>query len=222
MSTSEKKENALATLTVRPRTRRNVAPRDYSLPKPYRRQTFPDEEQPTTSKMRLALWAVGGVLMAGLIAELTSLAQENIRQRRLPIIAAAPPSMLPEPAPTLYADQVHGPVARQAANAPAPSAVAPESIATPAQAQLDNGESRLARPLGQPAAQRLPLVLKRFKLARPVAVEAAAEPDPDVVLITAILLLSPHLQWDVAPPFPVCTPDAPKDPACTELQGMRP
>jgi len=235
VSTSEKKENALATSTVRPRTRGHLATRDYSLPKPYRRKAFP-EEQPSTSKMKLALWAVAGVLMAGLIAELTSLAQENLRQRRLPIIAAAPPPALPEPAPTLHSDQAQLPAARRAPHKPAPSALAPaaavatEIIAAPAQAQLDDsvslpgnmGEPAPARTVAQATAQRLPLVLKKGKQARLVAVESAVEPDPDVVLITAILLLSPHLQWDVPLLGPVCTPDAPKDAACTELQGMRP
>ena len=235
MSTSEKKENALATSTVRPRTRGSLATRDYSLPKPYRRKAFP-EEQPSTSKMKLALWAAAGVLMAGLIAELTSLAQENLRQRRLPIIAAAPPPARPEPAPTVHSEQVQRPAARQAPYQPAPPALAPaaalaaEIVAIPAQAQLDDRQPRPGdiggpaptRTLAQPMAQRLPLVVKKGKLARSVAVESAVEPDPDVVLITAILLLSPHLEWDVPLPGPVCTPGAPKDPACAELQGMRP
>ena len=237
MSTSDKKEYALVHPTMQPRMRRHLAARDYSLPKPYRRKVFL-EEPPTTSKVTLALWAAAGVLMAGLIAELTSLAQENMRQRRLPIIAAAPPPVLPEQAPSIRGNELaRAPAARRAPVELAPllvaaaaAAVSAEINATPAQAQLDGGESRPSdrdqpRPLNMAAntsPPQLAHVIKKGKQPRPAVIAPSVEPDPDVVLITAILLLSPQLHWDVPTSDPVCTPGAPKDPACPELHGMRP
>ena len=236
MSTSDKKEYALVTYKIRPRARRSVITRDYSLPKPYRRMVFA-EEQPGTSKMKAALWAATGVLLAGLVAELAALAQEHLRQRDLPIIAAAALTAPQATAPLSWAevkppssapDAAHGELATVGDTASFLPTGSPEQ-----QAQL-SAKTGAASTAGfetgpRPAAKAGPAPwsaatapLRKLKGTHlPLAVPVP-ETDPDVVLITAILLLAPGFQTEAPGPASACVPGVPKDTPCAELHGMLP
>jgi hypothetical protein len=209
VSTSDKKEYGLVTQTMHPRPRRSVSMRDYSLPKPYRKKVFV-EEAPTTSKTKLALWTVSGILIAGLVVELGMLAQETMRQRELPIIAAAPPRPAVDEAPAPRA--VHKKAAAAAAIA----------IVAPAAAALAHEPLPGLAP-GRTGVMRVKLHPAAGKHGKPAGWQAPAlvpEPDPDVVLITTILLLAPQLQDDSTQN--ACSAAAPKDNACADLHGMLP
>lgn len=143
----------------------------YTLPKPYRRKRFVDDA-PGRSRLRMAGLTLAGLTVAGLLGALLVLARENFDAPPVPIVAAPRP-------------------------APAPALPTPAAVATaPAAAE------RPAVPVRKPAppvhAARFPA--RAVRLARPVASPAPAVPDPDVDLISAILILTPR-------PEPVDMPD---------------
>lgn len=142
MSPIDKKDHALVTQTLKLRSRRTGA-QDYTLPKPYRRSYGP-VERPAMSKATLAMLALAGLLVAGLIAELVAIVQENMRIRKLPVIAAIVPEVRPAVLPSVAAR----PAAPEMATAGVVSAPAPE----PVQAAVQPEAHREAHPEVTPAA----------------------------------------------------------------------
>ena len=209
MSPSDKKDYGLVTQTMRPRPRRSVSMRDYSLPKPYRKKVFV-EEAPTPSRIKTVLWTVSGVLVAGLVVELCMLAQETMRQRELPIIAAAPrPAVDDAPAPLAMREQV--------------SAAAPIAALAPATAASRHAVSPVLAAAGIGAIRGKVHLASAGRPGKPSRLQPAAlapEPDPDVVLITAILLLAPQLRDNSTQH--ACTTSPPSENACADLHGMLP
>jgi hypothetical protein len=156
----------LATNKAVPRAGRSIRPRDFTLPKPYRRKRFV-EDGPGMSRLRMLLLTLSALVISGLIATLVLLAKENLDSPPMPIIAA--PAPLPAPAPLV---------------APAQSAVLPAMAAVPPPLPEQTPPARAPLPKAPPAPARL------VRVAAPMAPTAIA-PDPDVVLITAILTLTP-------------------------------
>ena len=247
MSPSEKNDHALVAQTLKSRPRRTGSAHHYTLPKPYR-HTAPPDEQPATSKSKLAMLALAGLLVAGLVAELVALVQENMRVRKLPVIAAmapempAPGALVPAPLPPVPAA---APVPSRAPGlSPQESAVAGgisgESDAGPVLAGSDPQPAQAVEPelAPEPAAEgdqrgtpvpvkvaappRAPAGGAMTKTRRPrvPSKPAAPAPDPDVVLVTAILMLTakPELPEQVT----VCDPGIAKEATCSDMHGMTP
>lgn len=241
MSTLDKNEYALSTSKMRPRLRRTMNTRHYLLPKPYRKKAF-TEDAPSVSKIKVAVLVLAGVMIAGLVVELKALADENARVRSLPIIAAAAPRVVPpapQPVPVLAQAPIPAPPAPYVMlSEPAPAAVtestpALDAIANHEQEQIDDAVTRpitiaTTQPT-RPASAAVPAVppvviaaARKPRASAPLATLPAAELDPDVILITAILLLAPHLQVDIPANPGVCIPSSPKDPVCAASHGMLP
>ena len=258
MSHIDKKDHALVTQQLK-RSKRTGA-QHYTLPKPYRRTPGPDERQ-AMSKSTLAMIALAGLLIAGLIAELVAIVQENIRVRKLPVIAAIVPEvrptvlpavavppvmqeMAPVSAPAVQAAETAKVAAHPEANPEVTSAVPPEiasemapalaPVIAPAPAALEPSPERDASapgdllPDSSPAPRRsiatVPAALP-FKKPRPARIApkpavVTPAPDPDVVLVTAILMLTakPELSERVS----VCDPGMAKEATCTDIHGMVP
>ncbi len=235
MSSTDKTEQALATHKIKTRLK-GAATVQYTLPKPYRRKAGPDERDPV-SKAKLAALALAGLLTVGLVAELVALVRENLRVKKLPVVVAITPGTstpVPAPAPPLGAPA--GVVAE-----PAPPALAEAGVALPAP---------LPEPLPEPAPDDIlpvavdpaivatPVASRAVSIAAPVARAASATParrlvrpsakpkaaapviDPDVVLVAAILRLTPKAQrsHQVA----VCDPGTAQVASCPETRGMVP
>ncbi|MBC7684291.1 MAG: hypothetical protein H7176_03565 [Bdellovibrionales bacterium] len=241
MSTLDKNAYALSTSRTRPRLRRTMNTRHYSLPKPYRKKAF-TEDVPSISKIKVAVLVLAGVMIAALVVELIAFTKENARVRNLPIIAAAAPGVpppAPQPVPVLPQAPLPAPPAPYVTlSEPAPAAgtepaTAPDAIANHEQEQLDDAVRREmalaaalpARPASAAVPALPPVVIGAARKARqsaPLAPLPAAEPDPDVVLIAAILLLAPHLQADIPANTGVCIPSSPQDGVCAASHGMLP
>jgi hypothetical protein len=152
------------TLVSRKPSRRGVSARDFSLPKPYRKP-IPGDQLRGMSRLRLVMLAFSGLLIAALIAALAILAHENATSpHAMAIVEAAKPA--PKPPPEKRAPGI------KAAAAPLPTPVP----AAPARIEHTLDEPPAAEPFL--AAQLAEVALDDL------------QPDPDVVLITAILLLS--------------------------------
>lgn len=193
MSPSDKKDYALITQTMRPRLRRTVNTRHYSLPKPYRRKGLPEEHPRWTRK--LAFYVGSGVLIGTLVALIADQAESHRRERALPIIAAPSPSPgEPAPVPVMNA----------------------QPAALLSQAPGEIGE---AGPAPLKAAGAAPVKHKPVRLAQP---EAAPAPDPDVDLIAAILTLAPAILAESAPAAGACTDAVPHAPVCAQIPGLVP
>lgn len=181
--------------------RRGVHKHAYSLPKPYRKPVS-SEGRARLSRLQVALLALAAMLVASLIATVALLAHENASARHpLPVVAA------PDPARAF------------------PAKVA----AFPGQADIAAGGRGPARgPANATGKNRAPSVLPKLVVAvldrdpKAARAEALPAPDPDVVLITAILLLTPPQPgggWDGAPScsvVPIQTQE------CEHLHGMQP
>lgn len=251
MSPTDKKDHALVTQKMKSRSRRTAGAQDYTLPKPYRRTAGP-VDRPPRSKSTLAMLALAGLLIAGLIAELIAIVQENMRVRKLPVIAAIVPEARPTVRPGVAAppatqemaraDLVSAPapdpvqaLAHHGANPEATPAATPDIAPAPAPAlalasptepnpsttgELLPASTRAPRPIAATRAAAPPP--KRPRPIRTVAKPAvsAPAPDPDVVLVTAILMLTakPELTERVS----VCDPGMAKEATCTDIHGMVP
>ena len=181
--------------TAAPRTGRSIRARDYKRPKPYRKKQFV-EDPPDISRPRVALLAISGLVVTGLIVALALLVKENVDAPPLLVIAA------PMPAAPLAAL----PVAAPAPPPPSlPRAGVPEADAP-------------APPLPPAALARVKLAAKR---AAPRALPKPELPvaDPDVTLIMAILTLTAPAP-DPAPPACMNTPAA--DHGCPAIQSPTP
>lgn len=238
MATQDKTEYALSTAKMRPRARRAVATPHYSLPRPYRRKAFA-EEAPSVSKIKVAVLVLAGVMSAGLIIELVALAKENERVRNLPIIAAATPAVAPAAPPLAplmrQEPRPAPPVPYVTLTEPVSAAIIapvtpPDTIISHPPEQTDVANTRpaaAAATLAPPLAPRLSRAVvlaaaRKTHQPAPLAAFAAAEPDPDVVLITAILLLAPHVRADIPGNPGMCTPGSRQETSCAAPHGMRP
>lgn len=236
MSPTDKKDYALVTQKMRPRLRRTLNTHHYALPKPYRRKRMP-EERPRWRR-KLGFYVVSGLMIGTLIGQIADMAEEARRERELPIVAAVAdegqaepaslPASLPNSLPARTAEQ-DGAAKDVPASPPAPSpAPAPTPAPTPAHAEvgqppgvsapaLEGLPARAARAASSAAGP----ASRRGKPA-PAASREAARPDPDVVLISAILLLGPALLGEPEPAAAECPADAPQEAGCAELHGMLP
>lgn len=232
MSPTDKKDYALVTQKMRPRLRRTLNTHHYALPKPYRRKRMP-EERPRWRR-KLGFYVVSGLMIGTLIGQIADMAEEARRERELPIVAAvadeglAEPASLPTSLPARPAEQ-DGVPEDVPASPPAPS---PAPAATPAPAPA-HAEAGQAPGVSAPAPEGLPARAARAassaagpasRRGKPVlaAAREAARPDPDVVLISAILLLGPALLGEPEPAAAECPADAPQEAGCAELHGMLP
>lgn len=154
------------TLVSRKPSRRGISARDFTLPKPYRKPV-PGDQQRGRSRLRQVLLAFSGLLIASLIAALAILAHENATSpHALAIVEATKAQPKSEPR---KAGSKGKTTAAAAAAAPAMAEAAP----------ADTG----------PALEEPPPAMPFDDAAPGFAVEELQQ-DPDVVLITAILLLS--------------------------------
>lgn len=205
MSLSDENRTGLATKKPASRPQRSIKASDFSLPKPYRKKRFVEDE-PQEPRKRIAAAPLAGVLIASLVAALVMLVKENFDKPPVLVVAA--------PLPAEQAYKAAKPV---------------KLTARPARALR---EPALASAPAQPiAAVRtrvdfIPAVMigGRFvpvasKVARVAPMAEPVEPDPDVVLISTILMLTP-------PPEPehdklaACT--IPEANGCTAIHGMGP
>lgn len=188
MPPSDTKHYPLATNKGAPRARRSISVRDYALPKPYRRKRFV-EDGPGKSRLRMAMLTLSVLLIAGLVGALVVLARTGFDAPPVPIVAAPRPAPAPlaQEAPTVSAPDV-------------PAAAPPAVVAAPARPERIAAEPPTARAVRAPQATPQPQV---------------PAPDPDVVLIAAILTLTP-------PPEPAtlaCLPSAIGDSRCPVEPG---
>ena len=201
MSPSDDKNFPVASKQRGARFRRSVSVDDFTLPKPYLKKPFVEDE-PETSKGRIALMGLSGIAAAGMLAMLALVARDSLVAR--PVLVIAAPLQMAEPA----APPAPPPKARAAA-----SEKPALKSSRPALAAL--GATELAPPR---VASRPLLHAVAAKLVRPVRVAVPkpepAPQDPDVDLITAILMLSPPVRPEPAHAAAVCTPESPYDTGC--------
>jgi hypothetical protein len=171
---SADRQYPLAATTAAPRVRRSVCARDYTLPKPYRRKKFV-EDAPDRSRLRVALLSCSGLALTSLITALAMLAKENLEAPPITIIAAQAPPPAARPSAAAVTAQLANFVAPQVA---ASSAVDPV---------------RAPHPRPRPKVAPAP---KLARIAHAAAQPVGAAPDPDVVLISAILALTPPPEPD--------------------------
>jgi hypothetical protein len=194
-----------------PRTRRSssVSARDFALPKPYRKKKFVEDE-PRMSRARLAVLTLSGLTIASLVAALALLARDNLASPPVLVIAAPKATLeeLPEAqAAAALLTRFAAPSARR--EAPVLAAAAP---AGPAHARA------------VPHAPRPAMAPKAPRMAHPAPQQSAAPaPDPDVVLITAILTLTmPPASDQAVQAISVCAAGAASDNGCPAIHGMEP
>jgi hypothetical protein len=161
VSPSDPKPLPLATRLAAPRQRGSIHPRDFTLPKPYHKKPFVEDE-PESSRLRMAVLGVSGLVAAGVLAGLAYLATDSLETRPVPVIAA------PMDAPAAVPDMPH---ARPAASRRPALAAAVVRTALP--------------------APKPPAASKALHMVRMAPKVEAPAPDPDVALIAAILLLTP-------------------------------
>ena len=249
MHSSDDKHYPLAKAKRSPQPRRAVSKKDYSLPKPYRRQPFSEEPQRLTH-LQVGMLGFAALSIVTLLGVLALLAHESDRSPEGKMIVAAarlepvddaeaqlasypaPPAPAEAPLPPALLHGVRGPELVQAA--PARPAAKPKTKAkakakAKAPMRLAAGPKKL-----QPHARVTAALLARAKKARPPRKEPAVTvpaPDPDVALIAAILLLTPAPVPASTPAVALefagraqapCAPAVPKDPACADLHKLKP
>ena len=187
----------LSAATPAPRARRSISARDYSLPKPYRKKRFVEDE-PKLSTLRKGLLAFSGLVVASLIAAL--LAKENFESPPVVVIPAPKPAA---PLPVALADA-------SPAFLPMPVPVRPPMAAV-------RDDAPPAVPHGR---AMLPAVAKPAHRAQLAPATEAPPPDPDVVLISAILLLTAPSAS--APDDPALAACSASDSGCPAIHGMKP
>lgn len=208
MRPPDEKKYVLVTQKTKLRKSRSLSVRDYSLPKPYRK-AMSGEERRGISRMQVALLAVAGMLIAGLIATLALLAHENVTTPRpKPIVAMsgkqAGDALL---APAVFPGTPPGGVSGSPALA-APfnaRAVPPPPRRRGERAQDEAATAAPAAKEDNPLSELTPEV----------------SPDPDVVLLTAILMLTPPPVLEIQHGTPaICTAASASAPECSEMHGM--
>ncbi len=149
-----------------PHAGRSLRARDFALPRPYRRKPYVEDGMGMSRLRKMGL-AMSSMAIAGLIATLVMLARDNLDAPPIPVIAAP----LPPAAPVAVA-------AGPAAQAQPPRTVVPADLPLAVQGR-------------EPKVVAAPPAIKAVRSA-PTALKPAIEaPDPDVLLITAILTLTP-------------------------------
>ena len=192
----------LAAAKPAPRVRRSISARDYSLPKPYRKKRFVEDE-PKLSTLRKGLLAFSGLVVASLIAALALLAKENFESPPVVVIPAPKPAA---PLPVALADA-------SPAFLPMPVPVRPPMAAV-------RDDAPPAVPHGR---AMLPALAKPVHRAHLAPATQAPPPDPDVVLISAILLLTaPGASAPDDPALAACNATAVGDSGCPAIHGMKP
>ncbi|MES2016950.1 MAG: hypothetical protein V4484_10685 [Pseudomonadota bacterium] len=141
---------------------RSISVRDYKLPKPYRKKRFVEDPTPM-SPLRMGLLVFSGLVIVSLVAALAVLAKENLDSPPLLVIAA------PMPAAALPLALPAPPVPLMTLQ-PSPARAMPDPTLAPA----------------VHARAFAPAVARHAPSQKP---EPPAT-DPDVVLITAILMLT--------------------------------
>jgi hypothetical protein len=165
-------DESKTTLVSRKPARRSISARDFRMPKPYRRPASAEARR-GMSRLRLAMVAFSGLLIASLIAALALIAHENATS--------------PHPLAVVAAKREQAPVPAAVSRSGAGRAGAPPAPAISRQ----SADAPLA-----PSPAELPPVLADLPLTPP----GALPDDPDVVLIAAILMLTPT----PPAPLPVC------------------
>lgn len=215
MPPPDDKQYPLATKTAAPRVSRSagrsvghsISARDYSLPKPYRRKRFV-EDKPDMSRSRVAMLAFSGVLIASLVVALALLAKENLHSPPVMVIAAPK-----EPAQDTAGKSAASAQTRKVAG-PIAGKAAPRRAREP-MASHGRDLTKVSAPL--PAS--LPPAKKVAKISQVPSLTEPAVPDADVVLITAILTLTPRPEPDTTG---ACTPSMGGDHGCAAIHGMKP
>jgi hypothetical protein len=228
LHSSHEKSYPVAKLKRPEQPRRAISKKDFKLPRPYRRQVF-SEAPERLSRLQVSLLAFAGVMVVSLLGVLALLAQESERSPDGKIIVVAEratggkaiadeaitfPPMRTPPVPLLP---------------PMPRAPGmPPQLARPGAGQKP--PLHLIKPPRKAAPQRHVLARLPAKAAhaRKERATPATVPDPDVALITAILLLTPP---PAPPALPSLAPElAGRHPAvctsivssCADLHKMKP
>ena len=202
MSSSDDKKFPLATKAHTLRFRRSVSVNNFTLPKPYQKRPIVEDE-PQMSTTRIALLGVSGLAAAGMLAMLAMAARDNLDTKPVLVIAAPPetPVIAEEKPPTRQ---------RTGALTAAKSISKSERPAMKALGARDYPAPR--------AVARPPLLAVSAKVQRPLHMPPKPEPvphDPDVELITAILMLTSTLRVEPATTVPpVCTLETRGDTGC--------
>ena len=206
MSSPDDKTFPVAAKPRGSRFRRTVSVNDFTLPKPYEKKPFVEDE-PQLSKTRMALIGAAGLAAAGIVVAIAMVAKENLDTKPVLVIAAPldMPQLIDEPAPPVKKPR------SALASAKRPSSD------RPAMAALGAKDYPQVRNATRPAL--LAVSARTVRALRPAAPKP--EPvahDPDVDLITAILLLSPPARADLAnaanAAVAVCTPESHQDSGC--------
>jgi hypothetical protein len=208
VSPSDETSTMLATKRPDSRPRRSVKASDFALPKPYRKKQFV-EDKPEVPKKRIAAASVAGVLVAGLVAVLVLLVKENLATPPVLVVAAPPPADAPKAAtPVKLTARTAKPLR---APAPAPVLAHAQAIAA-VRTRVDFIPAVLV------GGHFVPVASKAARVVHAAPIAQSVEPDPDVVLISTILMLTPPTepeQGNLA-----CTAAEAK--GCTAIHGMVP
>lgn len=244
MHSPDDKNYPLASAKRPPRPKRSVSKQDFKLPKPYRRQLFSEEPEGLT-RLQIGMLGFGALLTATLIAVLALLAKESDHSPEGKVIVAAASLETVEPVdahaaavPALAVAAIPPALQEGArstlparASAPAPGRV-PIALKTPVKAKTPT--LLAVAPKKAPHARAVTALLAREKKRKPPRGEPVVKhpaPDPDVALITAILLLTPSpapastpaVAMELAGHAPlICPPATPKHSACTEVHMAKP
>ena len=206
MSSSDDKTFPVATKPRGARFRRSVSVNDFTLPKPYQKKPF-IEDEPQMSTTRTALIGAAGLAAAGMVVAIAMVARENLATKPVLVIAAPLeiPQQLDEPPPPVEKARGALALAKPHSSGPAMAALGAR----------DYPELRPAlRPASRPALRAVSTRTARALRPAPPKPEPVVH-DPDVELITAILLLSPLAKVDSASAaVAVCTPESQHDAGC--------
>lgn len=175
MHSPDDKHYPLAQVRGAPQPRRAVRKKDFSLPKPYRRQLFYEQPDRLT-RLQVSLLGFAGLMVATLVGVLALLAHESAHSPDGKLIVTARHAQrIAHPAPPARAESGLPPALRHGPRTP---------------------------PLAAKPAPRLAAMPAKPKPPPPPhpASPPVAAPDPDVVLITAILLLTPAPEPAPLPP----------------------
>lgn len=216
MRPSDEKKYVLVSQRSKLKPRRALSVRDYSLPKPYRKPVNGEEYQ-GRSRTQFALLALAGVLIAGLVGALALLAHENVTTPRArPVVAATgEPGRDGVLAPAVFPGMPADPLALPAQKkTPAGARLPPPGLAG------SSTPSRRAAVAAGIAAHAAPRETSASALEDP---SAAKESDPDVVLLTAILMLTPPAPVEIQSGTPaMCTAARAASPECAGVHATDP
>ncbi len=223
-------------------SRRSVSKKDFKLPKPYRRQVY-SEEPDRLTRLQVSLIGFAGLMIATLLGVLALMAHEDELSPEGKVIVAAARREPVDTDDTQYAsfpvratkdESATPPALRSGARTAAKVNAAEEAAAKArmkAKAKAEAAERLAAlqkKPL--PSARSGATLAARARKAKALPVQTApASNDPDVALITAILLLTPPPSAPTATPTAtdqaaraqICIPGAPKGDNCAELHKAK-